>query len=240
MITRTGDIFSVLMDQTVPPALRHDQRIVALARAVAEQLQNNAALIRQHAGLFYQIDELCETVLDMLAGDLHVDWYDYTDDLETKRNVIKNSVYVHRHLGTPAAIKRVLEDCFGDGMVEEWFDYGGEPYHFRVRSDSVEAVYANLDRFLELVDKVKRLGATLESVQVEQNRSMTAAVGMANKVKSVQTSMMREGVPEEIDGGSYDYAEAEELDGGTYEYGETEQIDGGRYVAWDISKDLNM
>lgn len=193
MITQTGDIFSVLMDQTVPPALRKDQRIVAMARATAEQMQKNAELMRRYVGLYYQIDTMDERTLDMLAGDFHVDWYDYEDDLETKRSVIKNSFYVHRHLGTPAAVQRVIEDCFGGGMIEEWFDYGGMPYHFRVRTDSVEQVYNNLDRFLSLVDKVKRLGATMDAVQVEMQREMTAAVGMANKIRIVQTNKMTEG-----------------------------------------------
>lgn len=193
MITQTGDIFTVLMDQTVPPALRKDPRIVAAARAAAEQLQKNAELIRRYAGLYYRIETMDERTLDMLAGDFHVDWYDYEDDLETKKNVIKNSFYVHRHLGTPAAVQRVIEDCFGGGTIEEWFDYDGLPYHFRVRTDSVEQVYNNLDRFLTLVDRVKRLGATMDAVQIEMEREMTAAVGMANKIRIVQTNRMAEG-----------------------------------------------
>ena len=190
MITKTGSVFEAPLDQTLPPALQYDQRLVAFAAAAAEQFFKSAGLIRDTMGLYYRIDELDETMLDILASDLHVDWYDFDDDIEEKRATIASSVFVHRHMGTPAAIRRVIEDSFGEGDIEEWFDYGGEPHHFRVTTENVEKVNQNLEKFLDMIRKAKRASAVLESVGIQQRSTMTAGVGIASKTRFVQASRM--------------------------------------------------
>lgn len=75
----------------------------------------------------------------MLATDLHVDWYDYGYSIDVKRNLIKNAVKVHRTLGTRAAVDTTLYAIFGENCeIEEWFEYEGEPYTFRVEVDVSE------------------------------------------------------------------------------------------------------
>ena len=178
---RTGTIFEVPLDQTLPYALRNDRRIVALAAAVAEQLTITAKMIHDTDGFFYRIMELDERVLDMLAYDLHVDWYDYAAELETKRNLIASSVFVHRNMGTPSAIYRVIEDAFGTGVIEEWFQYGGQPHHFRVKSENAEQVNQNLGHFLEMIAKAKPVSEVLEHVTVTQEGVHSTLVGTAER-----------------------------------------------------------
>ena len=50
--------------------------MLALARVVAAELQTTAQLSRLNL-IYARIDELEESVLDILAYDLHVDWYSY-------------------------------------------------------------------------------------------------------------------------------------------------------------------
>lgn len=133
MIFQTGSIHSAPLDQTIPPALEYDPKMKALARATAKLLQAQAGMIRDTVGIYYRVDELSENVLDMLATDLHVDWYDYSYSLDIKRSLIKDAVKVHRTLGTRAAVDTTLYAIFGDSFeIEEWFEYEGEPYTFRV------------------------------------------------------------------------------------------------------------
>lgn len=44
--------------------------------------------------------------------DLHVDWYDYNYPLEAKRDLVKNSVKVHKKMGTKYAIETALAAYF--------------------------------------------------------------------------------------------------------------------------------
>ncbi|MFQ9474035.1 MAG: phage tail protein [Oscillospiraceae bacterium] len=34
-------------------------------------------------------------------------------------------------MGTPAAVNRIIETIFETGYIEEWYEYDGEPHHFR-------------------------------------------------------------------------------------------------------------
>ena len=135
MITKTGSIRKVPLDQTAPPILEKDAKIAALVKALAKLLQDHAELIYGAVGIYYRIGELDEAMLDILATDLHADWYDYDGSLAEKRKLIANDVMIHRGMGTVDMLRRVLESIHGDSAIEEWFEYGGEPYYFRVAID---------------------------------------------------------------------------------------------------------
>lgn len=177
----SGTLFDVPLNQTLPYALRKDKRIVALAGAISDQLAINAEMIRDTDGFYYRINQLSERVLDMLAHDLHVDWYDYGASLEEKRSMVASSVFVHRHMGTPSAIYRVIQDVFEEGSLEEWFQYGGQPNHFRVRTEQAERVNQNIDHFLEMISKAKPVSQVLDHVTVCRSGVSTVATGIASK-----------------------------------------------------------
>jgi phage tail P2-like protein len=159
----TGTIFNTPLNQTLPPALEGDPRIVALATALAKQLQKQAMLIHDTVGIYYRIDELSETMLDMLATDFHVDWYDYNAAVNIKRNLIKNSIAIHRKAGTLAGLRLLVESIHGDSSIEEWFEYGGKPYFFRIGiniNDVAEVI--NNKSIIDAVNAYKPVRAHLE------------------------------------------------------------------------------
>lgn len=120
--------------RTLPEVLQQDEGMNPLGRMIARSLANLLASI-EHTKIYARIDQLGETALDALAKDFDVAWYDYNYSLETKRALIKDSFFVHRHLGTKGALDRALSDIFPNSTVLEWFEYGGRPYYFRVIVD---------------------------------------------------------------------------------------------------------
>lgn len=117
--------------QTLPSVLAGDAGMMPLGETAAEVLMLMWAQV-DLPSIYSRIDELPEALLDILAKDFKVDWYNYNHSIEIKRAVIKDSFYVHKHLGTVGAVKRALSDIWPSCSLEEWFEYGGEPYHFRV------------------------------------------------------------------------------------------------------------
>ena len=175
----TGTIYDVDLDQTLPPALTRDPRMVALGKALAKQHQKTAHLIRENAGIFYQIEELDELMLDILATDLHVDWYDYNADLDEKRQLIKNSIAIHRMAGTPAGLRLAVESTHNEIELEEWFQYGGEPYFFRVGINIVDpAKEINQARILNIVRTYKPVRAHLEDDGIAFRSVQHVEIGM--------------------------------------------------------------
>lgn len=117
---------------TLPPALRTDPSVVALAEALGEVLAVRPAEI-DRLRIYPAIDTLDEPLLDILARDFKVDWWDPEYSIAEKQRTLKGSWYVHKKLGTAGAVKRALGAIYPGSDAEPWFKYeGGMPYHFRL------------------------------------------------------------------------------------------------------------
>lgn len=127
---------------TLPVALQKDPSAVALAEAMAELLARRPEEI-DRLRIYPAIDRLDERMLDILAYDFKVDWWDPDYSLEEKRRTLKDSWRVHKILGTKAAVERAISAIYPHTQVLEWFEYGGEPYHFRldinITNDSIDS-----------------------------------------------------------------------------------------------------
>lgn len=150
----------------VPPALTHDPAMMARVEADAEALAARPAEI-DLLRIYPAIDRLDERLLDILAHDFKVDWWDADYSLEEKRRTLKDSWRVHRMLGTKAAVETAISAIYPDTKVMEWFEYGGEPYGFKLLLD---ATHENVDperhrRVLERVDFYKNLRSHLDGVE---------------------------------------------------------------------------
>lgn len=115
----------------LPAVLSRSKRLNDLAVAVAHALEDGTQMI-DLARIYTNIDALPEALLDILAYDFKVDWYEYDAPVETKRAQLKNNFNAHRHLGTKGAVLDEISVFYPGADVQEWFEYDGEPYHFKV------------------------------------------------------------------------------------------------------------
>ena len=90
--------------RALPEVLRNDESMAALAASVAQVLARRPEEI-QRLAIYPRIDEIPEELLDILAYDFKVDWWDADYTLEEKRRTLKDSWRVHRMLGTKAAVE---------------------------------------------------------------------------------------------------------------------------------------
>lgn len=164
------------MLRVLPDVLARDKKAYALAKAAAEAIEAVTAEIPA-AQIYTAIDTLPEGLLDILAHDFKVDWWDGNYTLEQKRQTLKDSWRVHRMLGTPAAVELAISAIYPDTTVSEWFEYDGKPYHFRL---NIDATYETVDqakhqRVLERVEFYKNLRSVLDGVEY-YDAGATAAV----------------------------------------------------------------
>ena len=160
-----NNILEVDFTRALPDPLKNDENMLALGKTIAGELQKNIEMSRL-AVIYPRIDELSEAVLDILAHDLHIDWYDPDAPIELKREIIKDSVNIHRTLGTARAVERVVKAYFGSGQVRHWYEFGGKPHHFRIISDNPSVSAEREKEFLRILDVVKRKSSWLEKVLV--------------------------------------------------------------------------
>lgn len=166
------DIQNVSLLDLLPPNLKHDPKVAAAAQAIQGELQQTTLAISK-LSIFDRLNTLNDAEADELAWQLHVDFYDATLPIEQKRALVKNAIRFHRRKGTTAAVEELIAILFGTGAVEEWFEYGGEPGYFRVRTSDPSATNERAQEFVQAVDSIKRLSAWLEAVILEETIEMT-------------------------------------------------------------------
>ena len=63
-------------------------------------------------------------LIDILAWQFHVDFYDASKPLEFRKNLVQMSIQWHMTKGTPALIQWVLDTYWpGGASLSEWFEY---------------------------------------------------------------------------------------------------------------------
>lgn len=148
----------------LPENLLADAQIYAAARALDDELQKVTAATRD-ALILPRIDELSEEVIDLLAWQWSVDFYDELKSLAEKRNAVKQSIAMHRIKGTRRAVELALHMVYTSGEISEWFEYGGRPYYFRVRFISPETIrLEDVDRVIRIINMVKNTRSWLEGI----------------------------------------------------------------------------
>ena len=170
----------------LPAFMRGDLAIRGLAAGLDEIIPGLDASVNRLT-TWDHIDELSENELDALAWDLNILWYDKSANLETKRQLVKDSDKVYQHLGTKWAVENVIQTYFGDGYIREWFEYNGEPGYFRIYSTNPTLTDERLTEFLNILDKVKRHSSKLEGIYITLTGRMPLSAGMAYREYGTDT-----------------------------------------------------
>ena len=139
----------------MPQNLLSDEKIQAAAQALDVELQRLSADSKLVMHL-PRLDELDHDVLNHLAYHFHVDHFEpETMSLTVKRNLIRQSILWHKIKGTPASVENFLGYFGITAKVQEWYDYEGEPYYFRLKLSNVAWLGDDGDTFLRLINASK-------------------------------------------------------------------------------------
>ncbi len=120
------------MAEHIPNVLALDPRFGPLSKLAVDAHHADLSKL-----LIYLIDLVDEQAIPHLAEQFHVvgeeGWLLATTD-QARRELIKRSIEVHRHKGTPWAIERLLESVGARAELREWWemDPPGVPHTFEI------------------------------------------------------------------------------------------------------------
>jgi len=172
-----ADITQINLIGLVPDSIRGDPQVQAAAAAIDNELKAVTAAIPATL-LIARLDELPEAVIDLLAWQWHVDYYEPVGmDIDTKRVLIRQSIDWHRHKGTPGVVQEVVTAVLGDAKVLEWFEYVGEPYWFKVECNDVINDGRTYEHLMRLVSAVKNTRSWLEKVTIYKEYKGSLSIG---------------------------------------------------------------
>jgi phage tail P2-like protein len=145
----------------LPANLQGDKNIEAICSAIDKvfSLENDLSKL-----LVYLIDQVEESVLPFLAWQFHIEGYDQAQTIQEKRNLIKNAIELHRYKGTPYAIKKVFQALGLDASLQEWFDYNGDPYRFKVFVRNIIQDEETYRRLIGLINEYKNVRSWLDAI----------------------------------------------------------------------------
>ncbi|MBQ6577484.1 MAG: hypothetical protein IJL91_07025 [Bacteroidales bacterium] len=169
---------------SLPPNLQ-DSDTEALSYAVDRQIKRFFEVAKK-LNVWGNLDELDPKYYDLIAMSINVPAYrsEYTN--EQKLNLIKNGLSAYYSLGTRLAIEGVLSSLFGDFEYVPWWEYNGDPYHFKVRSDDQRTFDAE-EQFVRMLRRVKAARDIMDSIETIRNIDAKSYIaGVLNKTE-VQT-----------------------------------------------------
>ncbi|MDF9845571.1 MULTISPECIES: phage tail protein I [unclassified Paenibacillus] len=167
---------TVSLFDLLPLSIRSDSAMAAAAAALDGELQETTGMIAA-LDIFGRSAVWTDAETDELAWQYKPPYYDPDLPLEQKRLLVQNAIPFHRHKGTPGAVEDLIAILFGEGAVEEWWQYGGDPYHFRVVTNNSDVTTTRAQEFVAAVDAVKRLSAVLDSVTISQAEELPLYFG---------------------------------------------------------------
>lgn len=147
--------------------------------------------------------EICdEKYLPFLAYAFKVDFWDESLSVEDKRALIKQSLALHKYKGTIWAIERVFEALNIKAVISEWFDYDGEPYHFKIdlSLEDKEITPQRANELRKYVNIYKNVRSILDELILSYMQSQKVIVASGGVGEVFINSKMLEGYEETLKG----------------------------------------
>ena len=170
----------------LPAFMREDSAVIGMSKGVDEVIKMFTGFA-DNMSTWAAIDKLTEAELDELAWELNIQWYEHDAAIEIKREIVKNSDLVQQRLGTKWAVENVITTYFGSGNIKEWFEYEGEPGHFKIESTNPSVTNEQFNKFMRILNKVKRKSAYLDGVYIMLGAQATINVGVGQQETKITT-----------------------------------------------------
>ena len=185
-------IQSVDIQRLFPQFLLRDKNGYAMAKALQAGLEYFLGKVQEGLDTVLDVDRMPEWRLDEMAWETNC-IYEYTAEVEVKRNWIREATPDYRIYGTKAIVEKYLKAAFDEVKVEEFWEYGGEPFHFRVKVIG-ENTERNL-RWAELAArKTKNVRSVLDEIEFTSDRSeawvYTAAGNAGWEIRETSATML--------------------------------------------------
>lgn len=158
----------------LPNNLLVDEKVKNLALSLQNSLDK---MLEWSDKIFYEmnLEQLDDSILDHLLWEKHItrsEGLELVKTREQKINLIENAIALHRLKGTPAALELVFSIFDKPCGLQEWFQYDGEAYHFKVEIATAEITSAELKLLRKLIYEYKNVRSWLDFVAIKLPQSL--------------------------------------------------------------------
>jgi phage tail P2-like protein len=171
----------ITLRELLPPSIINDPNVQAMAASITAEMAKTTSYIPGLAIIHRlrnrQIDD--PALLDILAWQLHVDFYEPDLPLPVKQELVASSLDWHTRKGTKSVVEELVTAAFGEAIVEESFEYGGLPYHFRASTERINNTEETIHNLIAAIHTVKNVRSALDYIELvnRKDADFYAAIG---------------------------------------------------------------
>lgn len=146
-----------------------DKKLNALDLVGCERLNDIKEQIKKIKD-FNNALKIDENFLNLMVDEYEAGKFrDFESDL---RKLVTFAQHNYLKLGTVGAVKKVFEAIGVEAKLEEWFNYNGEPYHFKIKVSGVKKE-EDWVKGVNLLNFVKNERSKLASVGIDKEIDST-------------------------------------------------------------------
>ncbi|WP_372713226.1 phage tail protein [Ilyobacter sp.] len=139
----------------LPEHLRQYDNIKSMTKIFENQVKEKILPKIPQLFMYKDFENMDEDLLDELAISWHVDFYDEQLIKSKKAAMVSNSYISHLGKGTEASLQDALDDVFGGIEILKWFQYGVDPFTFKLIVDNSVPTPEEVDRIYEMANHYK-------------------------------------------------------------------------------------
>ena len=173
-----------------PENLKKYKNLKSLSLELERQLKRKIISKVPKLAIFKNLELQPDEVLSELAYQYMIDNWQENLDREVKINLIKNAYWSHSKKGTKKIIEDNLEKLGYPITLHEWFEYGGNPYTFKVTINHVNSDPNWIDKLLEIINECKNCRSIIDTADIEIDRKISTIKFATFQTKEIKKEFM--------------------------------------------------
>lgn len=148
------------LQELLPAPLQRDSNYRAL-----NDLLDRAGALDLTKLLVYWLDIVDASALPVLAKQFHVmglEGWEFAHTEAEQRALLKQAVELHRRKGTPWAVRQGVRRYDPHLDIQEWFEYGGQPFYFRLTGGTAALSLRQAVELFHTIESLKSLRSKLD------------------------------------------------------------------------------
>ena len=163
------NVRDVTISDLLPYTMKTPKNI-ALSKAFGEMTRYLYDTL-QSVVFWADIKTASDMLLNSMAAEIDCPFYENGMSIEQKRELIAVSDIYNSRTGTTSAVDKLIAAAFKNGNIQEWYEYGGNPYCFKINMDSElsKSEMNDFNYFFSMLRKIKNARSKLEVINISKD-----------------------------------------------------------------------
>jgi len=153
-----------------PENLKKYKNLKSLAIEIEKNFKKEIISEIPKLAFYKNLEEQSDEILSELAYQYSIDNWKESLSKEVKINLIKNAYWAHAKKGTKIAIIENLKKLNYPLEVQEWYEYNGKPFTFKIITTNLNKDQIWIDELVSIIEKYKNCRSILNKVEVEREK----------------------------------------------------------------------